>query len=352
MSTIRGPGVMLSQFMGAVPPYDSLEGVVGWLAGLGYTGVQIPVHDPRLIDLERAAVDDGYCRDYRATLAGLGVEITELAAHRAGQLMAINPAYLALSDAFAPPEARGDTAARTAWAERQVRHAIEAAARLGLRRVATFSGAFAWPYFYPWPPAPPGLIDAAFAELARRWRPILDHADDAGIDLCFELHPGEDLHDGVTFDRFLGLVDGHRRAKILYDPSHLLLQHMDYLGFIDLYRDRIAAFHVKDAEFVRSARSGVYGGFQDWVERPARFRSLGDGQVDFGGIFSRLAAIGYDGWAVLEWECCLKRKEDGAAEGAPFITRHMIRTTDAPFDAALRRPMDAAAARRILGISG
>ncbi|MGG5821625.1 sugar phosphate isomerase/epimerase family protein [Falsiroseomonas sp. HW251] len=347
---MRGPAVMLSQFMGDTAPFDSLHGVVGWLAGHGYVGVQVPVHDPRLIELERAAADDAYCRDYIAGLAALGVEVTELAAHRAGQLLAVNPAFAALNDVFAPAALRGDPASHRAWAEHQLRLAIEAAARLGLRRVATFSGAFAWPYAYPWPPAPPALIAAAFEELARRWRPLLDHAEAHGVDLCFELHPGEDLHDGVTFDRFLGLVDGHRRARILFDPSHMLLQHMDYLGFIELYADRIAAFHVKDAEFVTSPRSGVHGGFQDWAQRPGRFRSPGDGQVDFRGVFSRLAAAGYDGWCVLEWECWLKRKEDGAAEGAPFIRRHMIATTPAPFDAALRQGMDRATARRILGI--
>lgn len=351
MAAMRGPGVMLSQFMGDAPPFDSLDGVVRWLAGLGYRGIQLPVHDTRLIDLDRAAADGAYCRDLLARLADLGVEIAELAAHRAGQLMAINPAFADLSDVFAPPEARGDIAAKRAAGERQLRLAIDAAARLGLARVCTFSGAFCWPYFYPWPPAPPGLFDTAFEELARRWRPILDHADRAGVDLCFELHPGEDLHDGATFDRFLALVDGHRRARILYDPSHMLLQHMDYLGFIDLYGARIGAFHVKDAEFVRSARSGVYGGYQDWAQRPARFRSPGDGQVDFKGVFSRLAGIRYGGWATLEWECCYKRKEEGAREGAPFIARHIIDVTDAPFDAALRRPVEAATANRILGIA-
>lgn len=348
---MRGPAVMLSQFMGDAAPFDSLEGVVRWLAGFGYGGVQIPVHDPRLMDLERAATDNGYCRDYKARLADWGVEITELAAHRAGQMRAVNPAFSELNDAFVPPALRGDPARRHIWAETQLTLAIEAAARLGLSRLATFSGAFAWPYFYPWPPAPPGLIETAFRELAARWKPILDHADKAGVDICFELHPGEDLHDGVTFDRFLELLDGHRRARILYDPSHMLLQHMDYAGFIDLYADRIAAFHVKDAEFAPSARSGAYGGFQDWAQRPARFRSLGDGQVDFRRVFSRLAAANYQGWCVLEWECCYKRKEDGAREGAPFIARHMIQTTPAPFDAALRRGLDDAAARRILGIT-
>jgi sugar phosphate isomerase/epimerase len=342
---------MLSQFMGAAPPFDSLDGVASWLAGFGYKGLQIPIHDARLIDLDQAAASEAYCRAYRARLSDLGFEISELAAHQAGQLLAVNPAFAVLNDAFAPAALRGDPAAGGAWAERTLGRAIEACARLGVARLVTFSGALVWPYFYPWPPAPPELIDTAFAELARRWRPLLEQAEAAGVDLCFELHPGEDLHDGASFERFLGLVDGHRRARLLYDPSHFLLQHMDYLGFIDRYAERIAAFHVKDAEFVRSERSGVYGGFQDWAQRPGRFRSLGDGQVDFRGVFSRLAGIGYAGWATLEWECCYKRKEDGAREGAPFIARHMITTTDAPFDAALRRPLDEAGARRILGLA-
>lgn len=348
--TMRGPGVLLSQFVGDAAPFDTLEGVVGWLVGQGYVGVQVPVHDSRLIALEQVARDEAQARAFRGRLGDLGVEITELSAHRAGQLIAVNPAFDRVSDVFCPAGLRGDAAARGEWARGQVSLAIEAAARLGVGRVATFSGALAWPYSYPWPPPPTGLVEAAFEELAARWRPLLDQAEDAGVDLCFEPHPGEDLHDGVTFDRFLSLVDGHRRARILYDPSHMLLQHMDYLGFIEHYAERIAAFHVKDAEFVRSARSGVYGGFQDWGRRPGRFRSPGDGQVDFGGVFSRLAAAGYDGWAVLEWECFLKRKEDGAREGAPFIRRHMIETTARPFDAALRAGVGRAEARRILGV--
>ena len=146
------------------------------------------------------------------------------------------------------------------------------------------------------------------------------------------LHPGEDLHDGVTFERFLETVENHARANILYDPSHFVLQQLDYLSFIDIYHERIKMFHVKDAEFRSSGRSGVYGGFQDWVDRPGRFRSLGDGQIDFKAIFSRLTACDFEGWAVLEWECCLKHQEDGAREGAEFIEAHIIRVTDRAFD--------------------
>lgn len=186
--------------------------------------------------------------------------------------------------------------------------------------------------FYPWPPHNQPLLDEAFAELARRWRPLLDLFDEQGVDVCYEIHPGEDLHDGVTFERFLALVDNHPRCNMLYDPSHLHLQQMDYLAYIDIYHARIKAFHVKDAEFRRNGRNGVYGGYQPWQQRAGRFRSPGDGQIDFKGVFSKLTEYDFAGWAVLEWECCLKDSETGAREGSEFIRRHIIPVAGRAFD--------------------
>jgi sugar phosphate isomerase/epimerase len=219
MRTIKGPAIFLAQFVGDAAPFDTLEHLAQWAGELGYKGIQIPA-DPRLIDLATAAESRDYCDDLRGRLAIYGVEPTELSTHLQGQLVAVHPAYDALFDSFAPPEVCGKPAARQAWAVEQVKLAARASANLGLTAHATFSGALAWPYIYPWPQRPAGLVDEAFSELARRWRPILDAFEDAGVDCAFELHPGEDLHDGVTFDRFLSLVDGHPRAAILYDPSH------------------------------------------------------------------------------------------------------------------------------------
>ena len=204
---------------------------------------------------------------------------------------------------------------------------------------------------YPWPQRPEGLVEEGFRELADRWLPILNAYDEAGVDLCYEIHPGEDLHDGVSFERFLEATGNHERCNILYDPSHLVLQHLDYIQFIDIYHDRIKMFHVKDAEFNPNGRSGVYGGYQGWKDRPGRFRSLGDGQVDFGGIFSQFAKYDFEGWAVLEWECCLKHPEDGALEGVDFIKKHIIRTTDRAFDDFAGGAADTMANRRILGLT-
>ena len=346
MRTIKGPGLFLAQFMDDKPPFDTLPAIAEWAAGLGYRGLQIPTSDPRCFDLELAAGSNAYCDELKGVLAAHGLQVTELSTHLQGQLVAVSPAMDAMFDAFAPPALRGRPRERQAWAADQMKLAAKASRRLGLTAQATFSGALLWPMFYPWPQRPAGLVEEGFAELGRRWRPILEAFDEAGTDLCFEIHPGEDLHDGVTFERFLDAVGHHPRACILYDPSHLLLQQMDYLGFLDVYRDRIRMMHVKDAEYRPSARSGVYGGYQEWIDRAGRFRSLGDGQIDFGAIFSKLAQYDFPGWAVVEWECALKDGAVGAAEGAAFVKQHIIEVASRRFDDFAGGDGDAAERKR------
>ncbi len=347
---MKGPAIFLAQFASDVAPFNSLPAITKWAAELGYVGVQIPTWDARLFNLSLAAESQDYCDDVKGVCAEAGVAITELSTHLQGQLVAVHPAYDVLFDAFAPAEVHGRPAERTQWACEQLRFAAVASRRLGLNAHATFSGALLWQTMYPWPQRPAGLVEEGFAELARRWRPLLDAFDDAGVDLAYEIHPGEDLHDGISWERFLTAVDNHPRANILYDPSHFLLQQLNYLDFIDLYHDRIRMFHVKDAEFNPTGRAGVYGGYADWSERPGRFRSLGDGQIDFGGIFTRLTQHGYQGWAVLEWECFLKHPEQGAAEGAPFIAAHMIQRAERAFDDFAGGATDEARNRQILGL--
>lgn len=347
---MKGPAIFLAQFAGDEAPFNSLDAITRYMGDLGYKGVQIPTWNRRLLDLEKAAESQDYVDEVKGICAANGVEVTELSTHLQGQLIATNPAYDRLFDAFAPAHLHGNTAARTEWAVEQVKLGAKASQRFGCTAHATFSGALLWHTIYPWPQRPTGLVQEGFAELARRWRPLLDIFDDHGVDLCFELHPGEDLHDGVTFERFLAAVGNHPRANILYDPSHFLLQQLDYLAFIDIYHERIRAFHVKDAEFRPNGRAGVYGSYSGWAERPGRFRSLGDGQIDFTGIFSKLTHYGYQGWAVLEWECAYKHPEQGAAEGAPFIARHMIRKADRAFDDFAGGTADKALLNAVLGI--
>ena len=351
MKTIKGPAIFLAQFAGDKPPFNSLQGLAGWAASLGYKGIQIPTWDSRMIDLKKAASSKTYADEIKGTVREAGLEITELSTHLQGQLVAVNPVYDAGFDAFAPPDLRGNPKARTKWAVDQVKAGAKASRNLGLNAMVTFSGAFAWPFLYPFPQRPPGLIETAFDELARRWQPIFDYCDEQGVDVGFELHPSEDVFDGVTFEMLLERVGNHPRCGINYDPSHFVLQCLDYLEFIDIYHERIFAFHVKDAEFNPTGKQGVYSGYQPWLKRAGRFRSLGDGQVDFSGIFAKLAEYDYDRWAVLEWECCLKNAEDGAREGSEFIKQHIIRVTERAFDDFAATGVDQKTNRKMLGIS-
>ncbi len=350
MKEIRGPGIFLAQFAGNDAPFNDLNTICKWAAEQGFKGIQMPSWDGRLFDLQKASDSMTYCQEVQGTLAQHGLVLTELSTHLQGQLVAVHPAYDAMFDGFAPEQVHGNPDARTSWAIEQMHMAAKASKNLGLTSHASFSGALLWQTMYPWPQRPAGLVEMGFEELARRWTPILNSFDEAGCDVCYELHPGEDLHDGVTFERFLDATNNHPRANILYDPSHFVLQQLDYLAFIDIYHERIRAFHVKDAEFTPSGRSGVYGGYQAWIDRPGRFRSLGDGQIDFKSIFSKLTQYNFDGWAVMEWECCMKHPENGAKEGAIFINDHIIRPTDKAFDDFADSGADEQLNKAILGL--
>src|SRR4051812_46263783 len=350
MKNIKGPAIFLAQFLSDEPPFNNLKSICKWTASLGFVGVQIPTWDARVIDLKLAAESKDYADDLKGLIESTGLQITELSTHLQGQLVASHPAYTELFDGFAPKAVRGNIKERTAWAVDQLKYAAKASKNLGIKAHATFSGALMWHTVYPWPQRPSGLVEDGFKELAKRWLPILNAFDKAGVDLCYEIHPGEDLHDGVTFERFWEATGKHSRCNILYDPSHFVLQQLDYLQYIDFYHQFIRMFHVKDAEFNPSGKSGVYGGYQDWINRPGRFRSTGDGQVDFKSVFSKLTQYGYDGWAVLEWECCMKHPEQGAAEGAKFIKDHIIKVTEKSFDDFAATEKDQKFNKKVLGL--
>ena len=349
MRTIKGPAIFLAQFCGDEKPFNNLKDIGKWANSLGYKAVQIPTWDKRIFDLDKAGSSKDYCDEVKGILEEQGLEISELSTHLQGQLVASHPAYDLMFDVFAPENLHGNVKERTKWAVEQMNNAINASNHLGISPMASFSGALLFHTFYPWPQRPTGLVEEGFKELAKRWKPILDHADSKGVDICYEIHPGEDLHDGVTFERFLKATNNHSRAKILYDPSHFVLQQLDYLQVIDFYKDYIKMFHVKDAEFNPTGKAGVYGGYLDWKDRPGRFRSPGDGQVDFKSIFSKLSQYDFEGWAVLEWECCIKSPEQGAKEGAKFITDHIIEVTEKSFDDFAGAEIDKEQIKKILG---
>ena len=351
MNTIKGPGIFLAQFMGDQPPFNDMRSICQWAQSLGFKAVQIPTWDSRCIDLQKAAESKTYADELKGMIAEYGLEISELSTHLQGQLVAVHPAYDDLFDNFAPDALKKNPKARTEWAVQQLKYAAKASQNLGITAHATFSGSLLWHTFHPWPQRPAGLVEEGFKELGRRWMPILNHFDECGVDVCYEIHPGEDLFDGETYEMFLDEVKQHPRACLLYDPSHFVLQQLDYIQYIDFYHERIKAFHVKDAEFNKTGKQGTFGGYQSWLKRAGRYRSPGDGQVDFKTIFSKLTEYGYPGWAVMEWECCIKHPEDGAREGAAFIRDHIIRVTEKAFDDFAGRETDIEFIRSLLGLS-
>ena len=350
MKTIKGPAVFLAQFMDDKEPFNSLDGLCKWASNLGYKGIQIPTWETRLIDLKKAAESKTYCDELKGKVNSYGLEITELCTHLQGQLVAVHPAYDEMFDNFAPDGFKNNPKKRQAWAVDQLMSAAKASRNLGIDVHGTFSGALLWHTFHPWPQRPPGLVELGFKELAERWTPILNAFDEQGVDVCYEVHPGEDIHDGVTFERFREATGNHKRVNILYDPSHFVLQQLDYIEYIDNYHEFIKMFHVKDSEFNPTGKKGVFGGYGDWKDRAGRYRSPGDGQIDFKTIFTKLTEYSCDVWAVMEWECCIKSPEQGAREGAPFIASHIIEATKKAFDDFAGAETDEAKLKRILGI--
>jgi len=350
MKTVKGPAVFLAQFMDDKAPFNSLDGLCQWASDLGYKGIQIPTWESRLIDLNLAGESQTYCDELKGKIQDYGLEITELSTHLQGQLVAVHPAYDLMFDNFAPEDCKNNPKKRTEWARKQVISAARASQHLGLSSHATFSGALLWHTWHPWPQRPAGLVEMGFEELAKRWKSILDIHEDCGVDVCYEIHPGEDLHDGVTFERFLEATGNHKRCNILYDPSHFVLQQLDYIEYIDHYHEFIKAFHVKDSEFKPDGKRGAFGGYSDWQQRAGRYRSPGDGQIDFKTIFTKLTEYGCDVWAVMEWECCVKSPEQGAREGAPFIQSHIIEATQKRFDDFAGAEVDKEQLKKILGI--
>ncbi len=295
MKTIKGPGIFLAQFAGDTAPFNTLEGMAQWAAGLGFTGRADSKLGPAPLRLEAGRREPGllrrgawHCGQRGACGHGaIDASARAIGGHACGLRGAVRGLCASRAGAGCARAAGVGGASSCCGRPRPARN-------LGLNAHATFSGALAWPFFYPWPQRPAGLIDEAFEELGRRWLPILDAFEEAGVDVCYELHPGEDLHDGATFERFLDAVGGHQAGQHSVRPE----PHdsaTDGLPGLSRPLSRAGARVPREgrASISASGRSGVYGGYQDWIDRPGRFRSLGDGQIDFNSIFSKMAQYDY-----------------------------------------------------------
>jgi sugar phosphate isomerase/epimerase len=84
MTTLKGPGIFLAQFMGDNPPFNNLQSICLWAESLGFKGVQIPTWDARCIDLQKAAESKTYADEIKGIVNDAGLQITELSTHLQG----------------------------------------------------------------------------------------------------------------------------------------------------------------------------------------------------------------------------------------------------------------------------
>jgi sugar phosphate isomerase/epimerase len=216
----------------------------------------------------------------------------------------------------------------------------KAAKRLGVGVVNGFTGSSIWPLLYAFPPVSGAMIDAGFKDFGRRWKPILDEFQKAGVKFALEVHPTEIAFDIVSAERAIEAVDGHPAFGFNYDPSHLGYQGVDYVAFIERFHDRIFHVHMKDVAWRQTpGPSGVFGGhltFGD-ARRFWDFRSLGRGNVDFERIIRALNVIGYSGPLSVEWEDSGMDREHGAREACEFVKRLDFAPSGVAFDAAFEK---------------
>ena len=352
MRTMKGPGLFLAQFATDTPPHNTLAGIAKWAKDYGYKAIQIPTWDSRFFDLDRAYDSETYCDEIKGKLADIGIAISEFSTHFQGQMVSVHPAYDAMFDGQCPAAVRGNPEKRRLWAAEQVRKAARVSRRFGLTEHVTFTGSLAWPYFYPYPQRPAGLIEECFAEQGRRWKPILDvYRGERRRPLL--RNPSQRRR--VRRRNLRHVSRRRRRPQALQHQLRRQPLHQAMHGLSRLHR-RLSRSHQDVPRQGRRVQpdgeAGVYGGYKGWLERAGRDRSLGDGQVNFKAIFSKLAAYDFAGWAVYEWECCLQHPEVAARKGAKFIANHIIEVTDRVFDDFAATGADRATNLKLLGIKG
>lgn len=326
-STLQGPAIFLAQGYGK-PGWSTLRECAESSAALGYKGMQVQLWEGGPVDTALASTSKDYCDEQQGIATEGGCPIVEGANHVEGQLVFTGPVYQDLFRGFAPQSLQKAHWSEVAqWAMVRMQQTVRAARNFGFDRVAAFPGTAIFHTMYEWPQRPKGLVTAAMNALAAAWQPVFDTADEVGVDIAFEVHPMEELHDAATFAQFKEHTNDHGRATVLLDLSHQVLAGMRQEHLEDFVRNLaewIRMFHVKDAEFLPNGWSGAYGGYQPWKKRPGRFRSTGDGQIDYLAIFNLLKQLGITGlWSTVEWECAFKSWLQGVAEAATCVQHWM-----------------------------
>jgi sugar phosphate isomerase/epimerase len=319
-----------------------LETVARKAKEFGFDGLELACWGDHF-DVQRALKEDGYAQGRRDLLAKYGLQVFAVSNHLVGQAVCDNIDERHKS--IIPPHVWGDGNPQGVQqrAAREMQDTARAAAKLGVKIVAGFTGSSIWPLLYSFPPVPDAMIDAGFADFARRWNPILDTFDEVGVRFALEVHPSEIAYDFWTTARTLEAIDHRPGFGLDFDPSHMAWQKLDPDTFLETYADRIYHVHAKDTRSRLDGRSGVLSshlGFGD-LRRGWDFVSVGHGDVDFERINRRLNAIGYDGPVSIEWEDSGMDREQGAPEALAHIRTLAFGGAEGAFDSAFASSAEA-----------
>jgi sugar phosphate isomerase/epimerase len=306
-------------------------------AGFGYDGLELACWGDHF---EVNKANQAYCDGRREILARNGLEVWAISNHLAGQAVCdrIDERHKSILPDYIWGD--GDPEGVRQRAAEEMIETGRAAKRLGVSVVNGFTGSSVWHLNYSFPAVPASMIDAGYADFARRWKPILDEYQKMGIRFALEVHPTEIAFDTASAERALQAVDYHPAFGFNFDPSHLGYQGVDYVGFLYKFADRIFHVHMKDVGWSPfPTEAGVFGGHIDFGDRRRYwdFRSLGRGNIEFEEIIRALNRIKYTGPLSVEWEDSGMDREHGAAEACDYVNSVDFPASEIAFDSAFEK---------------
>ena len=299
-----------------------LETLAAQAAEWGYQGLDLCCWGDHF-EVQRALSDDDYCADRLAALNRLELTAPVVSNHRVGQAVCdvIDARHRPLLPDYVWGD--GDPTGVGQRAAEELMATARAAQKLGASVLAGFTGSAVWSHVAGYPgPTPEGVADA-LREFARRFHPVLDACQDAGLRYAFEVHPGQIAFDLYSAEMALDALDGRAEFGFTFDPSHLHWQGVDPVAFLRRFPDRIFHVHVKDAAVTLDGRSGLLNSYLPPGDprRGWHFRSPGRGGVDWEAVVRGLNEIGYDGPLAVEWSDAGMSREHGAEEACRFVRR-------------------------------
>ncbi len=315
----------------------TLEEVANYAAGWGYDGLEIACSGEHL-DVWRGAEDDAYLASRKEILDRYGLKLYAISNHLAGQAVCDDPIdFRHKAILRAQTWGDGEPEAVRQRAAKEMELTAKVARKLGVDTVVGFTGSKIWQYVAMFPPVPASVIDGGYEDFAARWKPILNVFAGEGVRFAHEVHPGEIAYDYWSSVKTLEVLDHDPAFGFNWDPSHMMWQNIDPVGFISDFRERIYHVDCKDTRLKpKNGRAGVLSSHLPWgdVRRGWDFVSVGHGDVPWEDCFRALRSVGYAGAISIEWEDAGMDRLHGAADALHFVKSLLWDPPSSSFDAA------------------